>query len=101
MAYQKLENSYDQMVHPQKRNLMKGMLENTIIRMCEVKQNLVKYSTHSNFIQSEYVNIDEILIELKLTPKAIKVHIPRYYQEKSSERDKIVESVIEKLKVSE
>ena len=77
-----MEDAYDQMVHPQKRVLMKGMLENTIVRMCEIKQNLIKYSTHTNFVQSDYVNIDEILMDMKLTPKSLRVPIPRYYQEK-------------------
>lgn len=89
------------MTHPQKRILMKGMLENTIIRMCEVKQHLIKTSTQSNFPQSDYINIDEILMDLKLTPKALRVPIPRYYQEKVSDRDKLIESLIEKMKIPE
>ena len=50
--------------------------------MCEVKQNLIKYTSHTNFIQSDYVNIDEILTNMKLTPKSLRVPIPRYYQDK-------------------
>jgi hypothetical protein len=46
------------MIHPQKRILMKQMLDNTMVRMCEVKQNIVRYSTHTNVIQSDFVNID-------------------------------------------
>lgn len=57
-VYRKLEESYDQMVHPQKRILMKDMLENAIVRMCEVKQNLIRYSTQTNVIQSDYINVD-------------------------------------------
>lgn len=59
--YRQLEDAFDQMVHPQKRILLKQMLDNTMVRMCEVKQNIVRYSTHTNIIQSDYVNIDEIL----------------------------------------
>ena len=80
---------------------MRTMLENSMIRMCEVKQNLIKYSTHSNFIQSDYVNIDEILMEMKLTPKSLRIPIPRSYQEKESERDKLVENIIEKMNIPE
>ena len=46
------------MIHPQKRILMKQMLDNTIVRLCEVKQNIVRYSTHTQIIQSDFVNID-------------------------------------------
>lgn len=49
------------MVHPQKRIIMKQMLENAIVRMLEVKQNLIKYSTQTNIIQSDFINVDEIL----------------------------------------
>lgn len=60
-VYRKLEEAYDQMIHPQKRIVMKQMLENVIVRMCEVKQNLIRYSTHTNIIQSDFINVDEIL----------------------------------------
>ena len=36
--YRKLEDCYDQLTHPQKRQLLKEMLTNTMIRMCEIKQ---------------------------------------------------------------
>ena len=89
------------MVHPQKRVLMKEMLENIIVRMCEVKQNLIKYSTHSSIIQSDFVNVDEILNELKLTPKSLTVPIPRYFVTELSERDKRIKAIIDEMRVPE
>lgn len=53
-----MEDAYDQMVHPQKRILMKDMLENVIVRMCETKQNIIKYSTFLSNPQNDYVNLD-------------------------------------------
>lgn len=50
--FRKLEDCHDQMVHPQKRQLLKEMLVNTMVRMCEVKQNVVKYNTHANAVKS-------------------------------------------------
>jgi hypothetical protein len=42
-VYRKLEDCYDQLAHPQKRALLKEMLTNTMIRMCEIKQvNILK-----------------------------------------------------------
>lgn len=35
--YKKLEDAYDQLVHPQKRILLKEMLENVMVRLCETK----------------------------------------------------------------
>lgn len=78
------------MVHPQKRIIMKEMLENTIVRLCEVKQNLIRYSTQSNIVQSDFVNVDEILQEMKLTPEALRVPIPKYFKDSSTERDQVL-----------
>lgn len=43
-AYKKLEDCYDQMLHPQKRKLVKNMLENTMVRLCEIKNVSIEYS---------------------------------------------------------
>lgn len=79
---------------------MKQMLENVIVRMCEVKQNLIRYSTHTNTVQSDYINIDEILMEMKLTPKALKIPLPRYFLDQKTVRDEVLEKVIKDLGVS-
>lgn len=93
-VYRKLEEAYDQMIHPQKRIIMKEMLENVIVRMCEVKQNLIRYSTQTNIVQSDFINVDEILSEMKLTPKALTVSIPKYFQDKKSDRDHLLDKVM-------
>ena len=36
LAFRKLEECYDQMVHPQKRRLVRHMLEGTIGRCCTI-----------------------------------------------------------------
>ena len=65
-----------------------------MVRMCEVKQNLVRYSTHSQVVQSDFINLDEVVMELKLTPKVLEVPVPRYFKEdrkdKIEERDQLV-----------
>jgi hypothetical protein len=50
------------MVHPQKRLLLKDMLESTMLRVVELKLNLIRYNTHTNSVRSEYVNLDEFLL---------------------------------------
>lgn len=82
------------MIHPQKRVLMKEMLENLIVRMLEVKQNLIRYSTHSSIAESDFINVDEILAELKLTPKALNVPIPRHFRSEKTPRDETILSII-------
>ena len=67
-CYKTLEDCYDQIVHPQKRVLLKEMLESTMLRVVEIKLNLVKYNTATNAVRSEYVNLDEFLLEMRLRP---------------------------------
>ena len=68
------------------------MLDNLIVRMCEVKQNVIRYATHTKNPQTDYVNLDDVLMELKLTPKALALPLPRYYAE-PTERDALVKAV--------
>ena len=49
-------------MHPQKRMLLKDMLESTMLRVVEIKLNLIRYNTASNSVRSEYVNLDEYLL---------------------------------------
>lgn len=67
-CYKTLEDCYDQIVHPQKRVLLKEMLESTMLRVVEIKLNLVKYNTATNAVRSEYVNLDEFLLEMRVRP---------------------------------
>ena len=80
------------MVHPQKRILMKEMLDNVIVRMCELKQLVIKYATHTANPQTDYINLDDLLMELKLTPKALSIPLPRHYHG-SVERDNVIKEV--------
>lgn len=71
---------------------MREMLDNVIVRMCEVKQNVIKYSTHTSNPQTDYINLDDILIDLKLTPKALSIPLPQYFHDPTP-RDEIVKSI--------
>lgn len=73
--FRKLEVAYDQMVHPQKLVDMKRALEACMGRMLEVRHWLVKLNTGSDFL-----NIDDILVDLKLTPDELEVPVPRCFR---------------------
>jgi len=64
------------------------MLENVMVRMCETKQQLVKYNTFNSeyTIRSDFVNLDELIMDLKLTPDCIDIPIPRYFREDEKKR---------------
>jgi hypothetical protein len=76
--YRKLEECYDQMVHPQKRIFIKKTLECTITRICELKKDLVAFNPRGNSI---YVHLDQLLFDLKYDPSIIEIPVPRYFKE--------------------
>lgn len=68
-----IERCYDQIVHPQKRILLRKLLDGLIGRILELKEEMVKLDL------SEYHYFDDIISELKLTPTEIQVPVPRYF----------------------
>ncbi|EUB64243.1 IQ and AAA domain-containing protein [Echinococcus granulosus] len=68
-----IERCYDQIVHPQKRILLRKLLDSLIGRILELKEEMVKLDL------SEYHYFDDILSEFKLTPTEIQVPIPKYF----------------------
>lgn len=102
--FEKLEKCYDSMVHPQKRIDVKMTLELVIRRVIELRHMLVKWYPPNPDVTVdagdqppfpwEYVNLDDILSDLKLPPSTMEVPIPRYFKEDSAHhhntRDKMV-----------
>ena len=76
--YRKLEECYDQMVHPQKRIFIKKVLESTIVRICEIKKGLIMFNFREGSI---YVHLDGLLFDLKYDPSVIEIPVPRYFKE--------------------
>ncbi|CAH8556235.1 unnamed protein product [Schistosoma rodhaini] len=71
--FRNLERCYDQIVHPQKRRLLRTLLDSIIGRFLEIKKEMVKLEL------SEYHYFDDILIDLKLTPNDVEIPIPKYF----------------------
>ncbi|KAJ3249433.1 Dynein regulatory complex protein 11 [Chytriomyces hyalinus] len=78
-AFRKLEKAYDQLVHPQKRRLLKEILVGVMGRVMELKSKIVEVEL------SDVSNYAEILLDLKLVPDDIALPIPRFVLE---EREK-------------
>uniref|UniRef100_A0AAY4E2I3 IQ motif containing with AAA domain 1 n=1 Tax=Denticeps clupeoides TaxID=299321 RepID=A0AAY4E2I3_9TELE len=68
-----LEAVYDQIVHPQKRRVVRHVLEGVMGRLLELKSEMVELE-HSDF---HY--FDDMLQDLKMTPSDVEVPIPRYF----------------------
>jgi len=91
--FRKLEESYDQMVHPQKRMDIKKALEAVIGRVLEVKEILVGLNRNVSF-----VNLDEVLVDLKLAPETLEVPVPKFFIEDHAraleEREKLLDVLL-------
>ncbi|KAK3245248.1 hypothetical protein CYMTET_45172 [Cymbomonas tetramitiformis] len=96
--FKKLEECYDQMVHPQKRLDIKKALEGTIGRILEIKSWMVKLNGLNDCVQ-----LDDILVDLKLAPDVLEIPTPRYYVENRSkeldDRGKFLDALVEKYNV--
>ena len=79
--YRKLEDCYDQMIHPQKRQDLKFILEVVMARITQVKAQCVKFGPDGR--ATDYLNLENYLLDLKLGPEALEIPIPRYFKEKS------------------
>ncbi|KAJ8350527.1 hypothetical protein SKAU_G00256570 [Synaphobranchus kaupii] len=87
-----LEAIYDQMVHPQKRLVVRHVLDGVTGRLLELKNEMVELEF------SEFHYYDDILQDLKLTPGDLEVPIPRYFLSEKlrvlREREKLLAQIL-------
>ncbi|KAG6617517.1 iq and aaa domain-containing [Phytophthora cinnamomi] len=105
----RLSECYDQMVHPQKRIDVKQVIEVVATRVVELKHLLVKWNPPNPDVMMqpersfpwEYVNLDDILVDLKLPPETLEVPVPQSFlddqQEDLLRRERLVKGYM-KLK---
>ncbi|XP_057212468.1 dynein regulatory complex protein 11 [Triplophysa rosa] len=80
--FRQLEEAYDQSLHPQKRQVIRQVLEGVMGRILELKNEMVEKEF------SEYHYMDDIIQDLKLTPEDLEIPIPSYF---IRERNKVLE----------
>eukprot|EP01041_Mallomonas_annulata_P004376 gene4375-8717_t len=102
--FRKLETCYDSMIHPQKRLHVRKVLELVIKRVIELKHDLVKWNPPNAYVRIpqgteepfpwEYVHLDDILVDLKLSPDTLEIPVPKYFREdqlrRLEQRDRLV-----------
>lgn len=97
--YRQLEEVYDQVVHPQKRRVIRGILEGVMGRVLELKNEMVEKEF------SEYHYMDDVLHDLKLTPKELEIPVPRFFiSERSVEQQgqkKMLTEIFKTVEVTE
>ncbi|KAK0080478.1 hypothetical protein PV326_008146, partial [Microctonus aethiopoides] len=91
----KLEECYDQMIQPQKRRLIRKILDYTLARVLELKHELVEIDL------SEYNYYDDVLVKYKILPQEVELNIPRYFRrERESEihqRREFISSILKNI----
>ncbi|XP_021499677.1 dynein regulatory complex protein 11 [Meriones unguiculatus] len=90
--FRNMENVYDQIVHPQKRLLIRKILDAVMGRILELKNEMVELE------MTEFHYFDDILQDLKLAPQQLDVPIPRYFVKERleviKEREKILSRIL-------
>ncbi|XP_039182160.1 dynein regulatory complex protein 11 isoform X2 [Crotalus tigris] len=90
--FHNLESAYDQIVHPQKRLIIRQVLDGVMGRILELKNEMVELE------YSEYHYFDDILQDLKLSPDNIEIPIPRYFIKEKikvlKERERILAQIM-------
>ncbi|XP_050756014.1 dynein regulatory complex protein 11 [Gymnogyps californianus] len=90
--FRNLETAHDQLVHRQKRTVIRQVLDGVIGRILEMKKEMVELEN------SEFHYIDNILEDLKLLPEDIEIPIPRYFIKEKLEvlqqREKILDQIL-------
>lgn len=81
-AINKLEECYDQVIQPQKRILIRNILELSLGRYLELKNDMV------NLNYNEFTYLDSAIAQMRLLPQDIELTIPSHYRK---ERCKTIE----------
>ncbi|XP_064441915.1 dynein regulatory complex protein 11 [Mirounga angustirostris] len=90
--FRNLEDVYDQIVHPQKRILIRKILDGVMGRVLELKNEMVELEL------TEFHYFDDILQDLKLAPQQLDIPIPKYFLKEKLEvikgREKILAQIL-------
>lgn len=87
----KLEEIYDQMLQPQKRILVRKLLDMCLGRVIELKHDLV------NIDIMEFSYNDSVMSELLVTPNDVELKIPRYFLRENEKEIAYKKEFIENL----
>lgn len=73
-AINKLDECYDQVIHPQKRILIRNILELSLGRYLELKNDMI------NLNYNEFTYLDSATAQLGLLPQDVELTIPSHYR---------------------
>ncbi|XP_044159919.1 dynein regulatory complex protein 11 isoform X1 [Bufo gargarizans] len=92
--FRNLELAYDQITHPQKKRVIRLVLDGVMGRILELKDELVELEI------SEFHYFDDILQDLKLGPESLEIPIPKYFIKEKikvlKDREQILSQILER-----
>lgn len=95
LAANRLETVYDELVQPQKRILVRKLLDSALGRVIELKHDLVSIDI------MEFSYNDDVIKELKLVPQDIELKVPRYFLRENREdiiyKKRFIDDILLKL----
>ncbi|XP_069472090.1 dynein regulatory complex protein 11 [Ambystoma mexicanum] len=90
--FRSLEIAYDQMTHPQKRRVVRMVLDGVMGRILELKNEMVELEL------SEFHYFDDILQDFKMSPENLEIPIPKYFVKEKmrvlKDREKILAQIV-------
>uniref|UniRef100_A0A672GYL4 IQ motif containing with AAA domain 1 like n=1 Tax=Salarias fasciatus TaxID=181472 RepID=A0A672GYL4_SALFA len=97
--FRTLETVYDLVVHPQKRRVIRLLLDGVMGRVLELKNEMVEKEF------SEYHYMDDVIFDLKLTPADLEIPIPRFFLHECSkevqERKTMLTDILKMVEITE
>lgn len=95
VAANRLETVYDEILQPQKRIIIRKLLDSTLGRIIELKHDLVSID------MMEFSYNDDVVRDLKLSPQDLELKIPNYFlrenQDDISYKKKFIDDILMKL----
>ncbi|KAJ1187789.1 hypothetical protein NDU88_004559 [Pleurodeles waltl] len=90
--FRSLEIAFDQMTHPQKRRVVRLVLDGVMGRILELKNEMVELE------MSEFHYFDDILQDFKMSPQNLEIPIPKYFVKEKmkvlKDREKILAQIL-------
>lgn len=88
-----IQIAYSFVIHPQKRPLVRELLTAVMQRMVELRQALVEYKG------SDYISIEDILFDFKLTPNDIEIPIPDFFRAEVNEKKQTIIDIFKEIQL--
>ncbi|XP_028428221.1 dynein regulatory complex protein 11-like, partial [Perca flavescens] len=87
--FRRLEDLYEQLVQVQRRRAVRLVLDGLAGRLLEIRTQMVDLQL------SEFHYFDDLLLDLKMTPKDLEVPVPRYFLREKNQKKKKFSNILE------